>query len=800
MKVNQRLIIFVSDYPQGHGEPFFHDELSVLSHQFDSIIVIRKIINEKNTFTFEINNLQNVTFINLLRDKDFGFVEMFKFCQIIGSSIFKEFYKLNTLKRIKYYLSFIYKSIQFYNSINKTIKITKDDIVYTYWLDELTYSLLLLKDELNGKLNVISRCHGWDVYEFRNELNYLPMRSIIYSKLDLLCTISENAKKYIIEKYQKIKLFNVDVFRLGVLDRLKENKVENQIEGFKNESDSISILSFSTFSKVKRIELLIESLSLIKTLNIKWYHIGNGLFENKYESDIYDLINQKLLIKSNVEVNLMGFLNSTEIGFFLNNTSIDLMINTSQYEGVPVTIMEAMSFSIPVIAPNVGGINEIVNDSNGFLLDANINKNDVSDAILKFSKLSKNAINNLRKNARQTFLVNFDSKNNFLSFSNRIMSLKSMEYIECSKCLYNNQVYPSIIFDKNVVCDVCHNYDKLSNRKVFQHEKGEQFLNGILKEVKRKGQNKKYDCALGVSGGVDSSYLMIKMKEWGLNPLIIHVDNGWNSELAVANIENLVQKLGFDLFTHVLDWSEMRDVQLAFLKSSVIDIDIPFDSACLKKLLELVNKYNIKYLFSGHNTVTEGWMPDSFLHYKLDSLNVFDIQRKFGTIKLKQLSFLGPINLFYYQKIKRIKFITPLDYIKYDKNEVLNFLEKEYDWRPYGNKHYENIYTRFYQGYILPTKFKIDKRISHLSTLICSGQLTKEEAKHEINKEIYNPNLLIEDRAFFIKKLNLTETEFNDIMSLPIKRHTDYKSYINLYNKIGFFKKIIKLVVGKNEL
>ncbi len=789
-----RLIVFVSNYPFGQGEPFFHDELKYLSKKFESILIVRKSSDESEEL-YNVKDLNNIEVVSIPMVKQLKFNCYLNLLKYIFQTFQSEKSRLNSLKKIKFYLGFLCKSIYYKSSLKKHLKLDKNDLLYTYWLDDLTLGLLFLKQEQKLSNKIVSRCHGWDVYEYRHQLNYLPLRSYLFNNLDLIATISEDALNYVKKTYSIVNLNNILCFRLGV-DDLSNKMVTSKIDTQKE----ITILTFSTFSKVKNLELFIDALELINDLQIIWYHIGDGLFKNSYESYIYDLIVKKIENKDNIKINLLGFLNQDQITYFLNNTHVDLMLNTSHYEGIPVTIMQAMSSGIPVIAPDVGGIKEIVNNKNGVLLKSKPNVKEVCDSILGFSDLLPNEIHTMRLESKATFKMKYNSTVNYNNFSDKLVSMLKNEFIQCSKCLYTSDVYPSIKLDVKGVCDVCYNYEELSKRKVIEESKGKEFLNSIIDRVKKDGKTKQYDCVLGVSGGVDSSFLMIKMKEWGLRPLIIHVDNGWNSELAVANIEKLVSKLGFDLYTHVLDWNEMRDLQLAFFKSSVIDIDIPFDNACWKKMFELVVEHKIKYIFSGHNTVTEGWMPDSFVHYKLDKINIKDIHKKFGTIKLRKLKFLGPLDLFYYQKIKRIKFITPLDYIKYDKKEVLELLESKYEWRPYGNKHYENIFTRFYQGYILPTKFKIDKRIAHLSTLICSGQLTKEEAQLEIAKEIYDPIILEDDKVFFMKKMNLSFDEFNQIMNSSIKQHTDFRSYLNLYKKLGKFKALIKMIVKKNEL
>lgn len=359
------------------------------------------------------------------------------------------------------------------------------------------------------------------------------------------------------------------------------------------------------------------------------------------------------------------------------------------------------------------------------------------------------------------------------------------KYQVCSRCILDTNDYPAITFDNEGVCSVCHIYDDLALKTVKRGNQADEAMHVMLQEIKAKGKGKEYDCLLGVSGGVDSTYLAWKAKEWGLRPLILHVDNGWNTELSVMNIENLVKKLGFDLFTYVIDWNEIRDLQLSYMKASVLDIDIPTDNAYAAAIFKIANEKNIKYIITGHNTVTEGWLPPTFTHFKYDIINLKAIHKKFGKVPLKTFPYLGVTKGWYYMKIRGLKTFSPLNWIDYDKNAVKKFIQEELGWRDYGGKHYENIFTRFYQGYILYSKFGIDKRKSHLSTLICSGQITRDEALEEIKKDPYpTEQMLLEDREYLIKKLGLTEQEFQKLMDLPVKKHTDYPSILHWYDRL----------------
>ena len=287
--------------------------------------------------------------------------------------------------------------------------------------------------------------------------------------------------------------------------------------------------------------------------------------------------------------------------------------------------------------------------------------------------------------------------------------------IQCEKCLLNEIDHPEIKLDDNLECDIC----KVNKIRIFnvEEKRKSESIGTLINKLKSKKRSK-YDCLIGISGGTDSSYLVYLAKKWELNPLLLHVDGGWNSEISVINIERIVENSGFDFVTEVLPWHEMRELQKAFIKSNTIDIDLPFDNAMLKYNYLTAEKYNIKYILNGYSTTTEGIMPPRFTHYKNDKRNLKDIYKKHSNNKLKKLKLIGTFEYIFYDKIKKIKFLYPLDLIDYNKKNAREIINKEFNWQDYGGKHYENVFTRFYQGYILPNKFNVDKKI-HLSMLIC---------------------------------------------------------------------------------
>lgn len=354
-------------------------------------------------------------------------------------------------------------------------------------------------------------------------------------------------------------------------------------------------------------------------------------------------------------------------------------------------------------------------------------------------------------------------------------------YQQCSKTVMDNIADPNISFDDNGVCNYYYEYFKKEQQHVKKGEEGATFFEKKINEIKQAGKNKSYDCILGLSGGVDSSYLAYLAKKEGLRPLVVHFDNGWNSELAVKNIENIVSILGFDLYTYVINWEEFKDLQLAYLKASVIDIEVITDHAIAATLYQLAAKHKINYFLSGYNIVTEAILPKAWVFNKQDAENIKDIHKHYGTVPLKTFPMLTMAKKRYYSMLMNVESVPLLNYVDYNKNKVKNLLQKELNWKDYGGKHYESVWTRFYQGYILPEKFKVDKRKAHLSTLICSGQITKEEALEELKQPIYNAHQLEEDKEFVLKKLGLSENQFKELMALSPQPHTKFKTESNSY-------------------
>jgi N-acetyl sugar amidotransferase len=349
-----------------------------------------------------------------------------------------------------------------------------------------------------------------------------------------------------------------------------------------------------------------------------------------------------------------------------------------------------------------------------------------------------------------------------------------------------------IEFDDDGICNYCKTYKHRLNTEIYEGEERTKMLNSLIENIKDDGKDKQYDCLIGVSGGVDSSYVAHLVKKLGLRPLAIHLDNGWNSELAVKNIQQLLEKLDIDLYTHVINWEEFRDLQRSFILSSVENIEIASDHAINAILLKTADKYGIKYILNGSNLVTEGILArqgGKDIDYRL----LKDIHNKFGTKKLKTYPSISIWNFAYKVLVKKIKFIPFLNYFDFNKEDAIILLEKEYGWKRYGGKHYESIFTRFFQGYILPNKFNYDKRKSHFSSMIISNHITRDDAIAELKQNPYpDQNLLEEDLEYFLKKLGFTKEEFEKIMKAEPKEPTEYKSYEKMFEILQPLVHIIK--------
>jgi N-acetyl sugar amidotransferase len=342
----------------------------------------------------------------------------------------------------------------------------------------------------------------------------------------------------------------------------------------------------------------------------------------------------------------------------------------------------------------------------------------------------------------------------------------------CTQTVMDN-TDPDISFDEFGVSNWWHDYQKILETRCSSEDRSA-LLERELRKIKESGKAKQYDCILGLSGGVDSSYMAYLAKQWGLRPLLVHFDNGWDDELAVGNIETIVRKLHLPLHTFVMNWPEFRDLQRAYFKASVLDLDVPADHMIFGALHKTACEYKIPYVLSGNNLATEWLLPRAWYYSKFDLVNLTGIHRAFGEIPMKHLPKLGVWQRLYYQRVKMIQDLKVLELVPYKKMEAKRFLIDEFGWRDYGGKHYESVFTRFYQGYILPTKYGIDKRKAHLSNLICNGEITRSEALKELSKPTDDPGRQQTDKRYVAKKLGWSQAEFEDVLALPPRTHEEF--------------------------
>jgi N-acetyl sugar amidotransferase len=363
------------------------------------------------------------------------------------------------------------------------------------------------------------------------------------------------------------------------------------------------------------------------------------------------------------------------------------------------------------------------------------------------------------------------------------------KYQICARCVMDTSD-PDIRFDSNGICNHCREYEYKIKVKLPHPELRKERLQSLIQHIKEKGKEAPYDCIIGVSGGLDSTYLVFLTKQWGLRPLAFHLDNGWNTEIANSNMKNLLDNLGIDLYTFTANFDEFRDLQLAYLKASVLDFEVPSDHGIFGALYKVADEKNIKTILNGGNRTTEQIIPKAWRFTKNDLTNLLAIHRAFGTQPLKSYPTMGVKKLKHYIRNKHIEMYSPLNYVEYNKSDAISVLEREINWTNYVFKHGESIITKFYQGYILPTKFNIDKRKAHLSSLICAGQMSREEALEIISEPPYNNKDLKNDYESVLQKFRLSDVEFQRLMQKPIRSHFDFPTDFKTKFEYKIFPKL----------
>lgn len=369
----------------------------------------------------------------------------------------------------------------------------------------------------------------------------------------------------------------------------------------------------------------------------------------------------------------------------------------------------------------------------------------------------------------------------------------------CTRCIMDTSA-AGITFDQRGVCSYCTEFltDKFKVLAVDPDER-ERRLRSLVDTIKTQGKGKKYDCVIGISGGVDSSWVLVQAVRLGLRPLAVHMDNGWNSELAQNNIANLVRGLGVDLYTHVIDWPEIRGLMEALFSADVLDVELLYDNAMLAVNYRQAAKFGLHYILGGTNLSTEGVpMPVNWNWHKHDKKNIASISKRFNGPKIRTFPAIGTLDLVRYIAWNKIKWVSFLNYVDYRKNEAVESLVKDFKYKPYPYKHYESIFTRFYQGYILPNKFGIDKRKVHFSTLIMTNQMTRDEALENCRGIAYASEKDLEsDKRYFLKKMGWSEEKLIAYISRPEIPHDAYPSEAALFERVLRLYKRMNLKAGR---
>jgi N-acetyl sugar amidotransferase len=773
MKIKKNIYLFASQV----NSSFVYNEIFQLSETFEKVNLVML-----NTDLAGINFPSNVS-INLIYYDNYKTSKILKkyfllFLRISVLDFMKSPKKFFKFESFKLNFSRLLRNIYISDCITELSFFDKNAILYSFWFDAWATSLALLKKQ-NKITDFVSLAHGFDLYEERASVTYrIAFRWFQLKYVRSVYSVSKKGADYLALKYPEYS------------DKCKVSYLQTSYKGQNILNTSvINIVTCANFSAVKRLHLVPEVLENF-TVPVVWHYLGNIDFENEETKKF--IIQTQEVVKRNplVKINIIGKLSNAEVFDFYLKNSINALLSVSESEGLPVSMMEAISFGIPIISTDVGGCSEIVNETTGMLIPKYFDPKITAKKIIEFLEF-KNDITDYRKGVFEFWSQNFSTnKIKFLQKFNLPRAVFNDKQV-CRKCVMDSESDELITFNKQGVCNYCTNYD-IEISKLGTDEEKHSFITQKIFEIKTSNKNKNYDCILGVSGGVDSTFLAYWCKQNALNPLVVHFDNGWNSELASKNIENICTILGFELNTFVINWAEFKELQLSYLKAGVIDIEALTDHAIYATLVNYAKKYKIKYIISGFNLVTEGIMPKEWVYDKLDWNNIKDIYKNFGNRKkiksFPHLTFLQKLYNYWFLKLDKIQV---LNYIKYNKQEAKNLITKELKWVDYVGKHYESVFTKFYQSYILPVKFNIDKRKPHLSTLICSGQITREKALEELKTPSYNNSTIDDDKSYIAKKLGITINEFDALMKQTPKLHSDFKTEKKLWE--NYFK-TIKLI------
>ena len=380
----------------------------------------------------------------------------------------------------------------------------------------------------------------------------------------------------------------------------------------------------------------------------------------------------------------------------------------------------------------------------------------------------------------------------------KTMNSSEKPYRICSRCVMDTSD-PQISFTDDGVCNHCHEFEEKTRKNWFPNAEGEVRLGQMLDLIRARGRGKKYDCIIGLSGGVDSSYMALKARDWGLRPLVMHVDAGWNSELAVGNIEKIAKYCNYDLHTYVVDWEDMRDLQLSYLRSGISNQDVPQDHIFFSSLYHFAIDNNIQFILSGGNIATEGVMAKSWGEVSaMDAINLKAIHRRFGEKALRSYRTISFFEYYIqYPLLKKMRTFRPLNFIPYNKKMAKDELRATIDWRDYGRKHGESLFTKVFQSDYLVRKYGYDKRRPHLSSLIASGQMTRDEALEELTQPLYDPEERELDLDYFCKKLRITRSDYEAFVDGPKSSYHDYPNWDGRYRLLKKVQSAVERVRGK---
>lgn len=645
-------------------------------------------------------------------------------------------------------------------------------IAYCWW--SAAYATGVARAGRRRGIPIVTRAHGFDLFAQQDAIGFIPLQSELIARTDVTLSVSEAGARYLRDLFPHAA---IEVSRIGVPD-----------PGYRARPSADGILRIVTCSSVvpvKRVDLLVDALSLLArqtpSIAFQWTHLGggSGLAALRARIDTDSLLKDR--------VRLLGALDHEDVLAHYANERVDLVVNVSASEGVPVSLMEAASAAIPILATAVGGSAEIAGPAGGMLLPEDATPREIADAIRTFAELPEASREHLRQQARQAWQSDFASPEVYHRLVRRLGSIAeprlSGERVICTRCVMDS-VSNNISFDENGRCNFCTEFLERAGTQLFLSAgQRQQAFDELLVEVRHAAQGKPYDCIIGVSGGVDSSWTLVQAVRAGLRPLAVHMDNGWNTELAQNNIANLVKGLDVDLVTYVINWNEYRELMIAFLDADVIDIELLYDNAMLAVNYQQAARFGIRHILAGTNLATEGMrIPSSWNWLKYDKRNIAALRRAHDHGSLESFPAIGTRDYIWNLMVRRIRWVSFLDYVDYKKADAIEELTRDFDYKPYPHKHYESVFTRLYMGYILPVKFGVDMRKVDFSNLIVSGQMTRDEALARLAEPAYpSEQDLEQDIAFFRKKVGWSPQEWDDYLRRPRREHRAYASEVEWY-------------------